>query len=218
MQRPASISTYSIFLTARRTTSITTTALACPATIRPQDAVTARRKAFRTSTSIPWSRAPCGWRSSRAIEEAWSLLGDGDQGHGIDQAVGQHEVAVLRHVRVANDVAAARDRPALELLRLGIEAHDGVRPRLGLAVPDDVVDRRDAVGRGLGPARRRPFGHLAGRGVETAQVAARVVGVPDDVVARDRDAPRTGSRIRQGVLADLERLRIDPRHLVDTEL
>jgi len=67
----------------------------------------------------PVERAPCAWRWSHAIEEAWSLLGDGDQGHGVDQAVGKHEVAVFRDVRVANDVAAAGNRPALELLRLG---------------------------------------------------------------------------------------------------
>jgi len=35
---------------------------------------------------------------------------------------------------VAHDVAATRDRPALKLLRLGIEAHDRIRRRSGLAV------------------------------------------------------------------------------------
>src|SRR5882762_11796069 len=182
-----------------------------------QDAATAE-SGWTTSTSTRPSRAPCAWRWSHAIEEAWSLLGDGDQGHGVDQAVRKHEVAVFRDVRVANDVAAAGNRPGLELLRLGIEAHHGVRLRLGLAVPDDVVDRRDAVGRGLGAARRRPFGYLAGRGVETSQVPARIVGVPDGVVAGDGEAPRTGSRIRQAVLADFQRLRIDSRHLVGAEL
>src|SRR5207244_10786132 len=58
-----------------------------------------------------------------------NLLADADESHFVGQAVGEDEVAVLRDVRVAHDVAAARNRPALELLRLRIEAHHGVRAR-----------------------------------------------------------------------------------------
>src|SRR5713101_6025852 len=106
---------------------------------------------------------------TRAVS-AFVLLRDSDQRHGIHQAVGQHEVALFRDRGVAHDVAAARDRPALELRGLGIEAHDGIRLGLGLAVPDDIVDRRDAVGRGLRSARGLPLRDFAGRGIQTAQV------------------------------------------------
>src|SRR5207237_10214126 len=109
-------------------------------------------------------------------------LPDSHQRDGIDETVGQHEVTVRRDRSVAYDVAATRDRPALKLLRLGIEAHDRIRRRPGLAVPDDVADRRDAIGLGFRPARRLPFRHLAGRGIETTEIAARKVAVPDKVV------------------------------------
>src|SRR5712691_64561 len=69
-----------------------------------------------------------------------------DQRHGVDQAVGEDKVAIPRDRGVADDVAATRNGPALEFLRLRIEAHDGIRRGARLAVPDDVVDRRDAVG------------------------------------------------------------------------
>src|SRR2546428_4772047 len=58
---------------------------------------------------------------------------------------------------------------------------------LPISVPDDVVDRRDAVGLGLRPARRLPLAHLAGRGIETTQIPAREVAVPHDVVARSEE-------------------------------
>src|SRR3989441_2827007 len=146
-----------------------------------------------------------------------SSLRDLDQGHGIDQAVGQHEVAVPGDRGVAHDVAATRDGPTLEFGSLGIEAHDHIRCRSGLAVPDDVVDRRDAVGLGLRPARRLPLAHLAGRGIETTQIPAREVAVPHDVVAGDRETPWAGRRIRQYVLTNFQRLRIDTRHPIGTE-
>src|SRR3989441_324971 len=79
--------------------------------------------------------------------------------------------SVTRDGGVADDVATTGNDPALELRGLGIEAHDGVGRRAGLAVPDDVVDRRDAVGLRLRPARRRPLRDLAGRGIQTAQIA-----------------------------------------------
>src|SRR6266542_4885717 len=110
-------------------------------------------------------------------------LRDFDQRHSINQTIGQYEVAVPRGRGVADDVAATRDGPALEFLGLRIEAHDGIRRRAGLAVPDDVVDRRDTVGLGLRPTRRRPLGHRAGPRIETAQIPAREIRVPDDVIA-----------------------------------
>src|SRR2546426_1873554 len=150
-------------------------------------------------------------------EPLFTSLRDFDHGHGVDQAVGQHEIAVSRDRGVAHDVATTRDRPTLEFRSFGIEAHDRVRGRPGLAVPDDVVDRRDAVGLGLRPARRLPLGHRAGCGIETTQITALEVAVPDDVVAGDREAPWAGGRIRQWVLTKFQRLGIDARHLVGTE-
>src|SRR5258708_14671743 len=133
-------------------------------------------------------------------------LPDSHQRDGIHEAVGQHEVAVPRHRGVAHNVAATRDRPALKLLRLGIEAHDRIRRRSGLAVPDDVADRRDAIGLGLRPARRLPFRDLAARGIETTEIAARAVAVPDKAVTPNRDAPGAGCRIRRWRLPKLQRL------------
>src|SRR5207245_7240598 len=150
-------------------------------------------------------------------EPLFTSLRDFDHGHGVDQAVGQHEIAFSRDRGVAHDVATTRDRPTLEFRSFGIEAHDRIRGRPGFAVPDDVVDRRDAVGLGLRPARRRPLGHLAGRGIETAQIAPREVAVPDDIVAGDRDTPWAGSRIRQRVLTNFQSPRIDASHFVVAE-
>src|SRR5881409_1699552 len=116
-------------------------------------------------------------------------LRDRDQRHGVDQAVGEHEVTVARHGGVPDDISPTRDRPALKFFGPGIETDHRVRGRSGLAVPDDIVDRRDAVGLGFRAARRRPLGHLAGRGIETAKISAREVAVPDEVIAGDRDAP-----------------------------
>src|SRR5439155_24602855 len=88
------------------------------------------------------------------------------------------------------DISPTRDRPALEFFGLWIETGHRVRGRSGLAVPDDIVDCRDAVRLGFHSARRRPLGHLAGRGIETAKISAREVAIPDEVIAGDRDAPR----------------------------
>src|SRR6266849_9514963 len=140
-----------------------------------------------------------------------------DQSHGVDQAVGEDKVTLPRDRVVADDVAATWNSPALESLGLRIEAHDGVRRRAGLAVPDDVIDGGDAVGLGLRPARRGPLGHLAGRGIETTQIPAREVRVPDDVVARDRDPAWPRPWIRQGIFANLQRLRVDAAYLVGAE-
>src|SRR5262249_18429983 len=44
------------------------------------------------------------------------LLRNLHQAHGVDEAVGEHEIAILRDVSVAHDVASTGNRPTLELL------------------------------------------------------------------------------------------------------
>src|SRR6516164_2279241 len=149
--------------------------------------------------------------------EPFGLFLYGDQRNTVHKAIGQNEIAIRRDRRVAHDVAAARDCPALKFRRLGIEAHDGIRSRAGLAVPDDIVDRRDAVRLSLRPTRRLPLGYLAGRWIETTEKTARKVGVPDDIVTGDCDAPRAGGCIRQRIFTKLQSLRIDAAHLVGTK-
>ena len=83
------------------------------------------RRAYFFNLPVSRASAPdCGGNSSLLA----ASLRDRDQRHVVDQAVGQHEVAVAV-TGVAHDVAAARDRPALEFLGLRIEAHDRVRRR-----------------------------------------------------------------------------------------
>src|SRR6476659_5048142 len=155
--------------------------------------------------------APSSWASSSGVSMGlllWLvlllLLLDSHEGDFVGEAVGEHEVAFARDVGVPHDVAAAGNGPGLEFLGLRIEAHHGVRRGLGLAVPDYVPDRRDAVGRGLRAARRGPFLHLAVTRIELAEVAARVVGVPDHVVGGDGDAPRARCGIRKREFLDLQ--------------
>src|SRR3954466_4510722 len=140
------------------------------------------------------------------------------QGYRVHQTVRENEAAVAGDRGVAHDVPAAGNGPALEFLRARVETHDGVRRRPGLAVPDHVADCGDAVGLGFRPARRLPFRHLAGRGIEAPEVPAGKVRVPDDVVARDRDAARARSGVRKRVLANVQSARIDASHAVDAEL
>src|SRR5689334_1951595 len=125
---------------------------------------------------------------------------------------------IVGRLDVANDAAAARNDPALEFLRFDIEAHEHVRLDSRLDVPDRAALIGNPVRLRLRPARRRPFGDLAGFGVEASQIAARVVRVPDDVVRADRDAPRTALGVRQRVLLDRERLGVDLDDLVRPEV
>src|SRR5688572_23720657 len=53
----------------------------------------------------------------------------------VHAAAGYPDVAVLVRHHVAHHAAARRDSPTLELLGLGVEAHDGVRPDARLVVP-----------------------------------------------------------------------------------
>src|SRR5262249_2090744 len=73
-----------------------------------------------------WSGGPRPRDGARDPPER-SLLGDLHQGHRVDQAVGQDEIALSGDRGIAHDVAPAGDGPALELLRLGVEAHDRIR-------------------------------------------------------------------------------------------
>src|SRR5262249_6167437 len=114
-----------------------------------------------------------------------------DQSDLIDQAVRGHRVAVARHAHVAHDVAAAGDRPALEFLRLRVEAYDRVRLGAGFVVPERALGEDDAVGLRLRSARRWPFLVLAGRKIEPPEIAAREIRVPDRVVGRERKTART---------------------------
>src|SRR5688500_18198658 len=76
-------------------------------------------------------------------------LFDAHQRQLVGEAAGPDAMALSRDVGVAHAVAAARDGPALEFLGLGIEAHHGIRGGLGFAVPDDILDGGDSVGRRL---------------------------------------------------------------------
>src|SRR5262249_107213 len=136
-----------------------------------------------------------------------------DQSDLIDQAVRGHRVAVARHAHVAHDVAAAGDRPALEFLRLRVEAHDRVRLGAGFVVPERALGEDDAVGLRLRSARRWPFLVLAGRKIEPPEIAAREIRVPDRVVGRERKTARTRCRVRQSVFLDRHGVGIDGRDL-----
>src|SRR3974377_1583466 len=74
----------------------------------------------------------------------------------VDQAVRQNELAVTSDRSVAHNIAAARNWPSLEFFGRRIEAHDHIRGWVRLAIPDDAVDNRDAIGLGLRTAWRRP--------------------------------------------------------------
>src|SRR5207248_6624744 len=76
-----------------------------------------------------------------------------------------------------------------------------------LAVPDDAVQRGDAVGLRLRTAGGRPLPDVARLQIEPAQEAARVVRVPDDVAARDRNAARAALRVQIGRASCRERVK-----------
>src|SRR5947207_11649156 len=137
-------------------------------------------------TSPPDARA--SGRADRGDPARRYGLLDLNQRDGVDQTVGQHEVAVWRDIGLAHDVAATGDHPSLELLRLRVEAHHRIGRCSGLAVPDDVLDGRYAVRLGFRPAGRRPLLDLPRVRVEPADEAAREVRVPNDVVAGEGHA------------------------------
>src|SRR5215813_14959604 len=88
------------------------------------------------------------------------------QSHLVGKAVGQHRISLARHIHVAHDIAAAGNHPALEFFGCRIKANNGVGFGTGLVVPDGTLGEDDAVGLRLGPARRWPFGSLAGTRVK----------------------------------------------------
>src|SRR4029453_3427696 len=115
-----------------------------------------------------------------------------NQRNAIHTATGQRQVAVPSDVHVPHDTSAGRDRPGLELLCLGIEAYERIWLHARLAVPQDVVHSIHTVGLRLGPTGRGPFARLAGRGIESAQIATGIVRVPEHVVTGDCYTARPG--------------------------
>src|SRR5262249_1522210 len=155
---------------------------------------------------------------ARAKEgRAFASFPDRHQRDGVYQAVRENKLAVARDRGVAHDIAAARNRPSLEFRSLRIKAHDHVRCGIRLAVPDDVGDRRNAVGFRLRPTRRLPFADLAGRWIKAPQVAASEIGIPNDIVASDGNAAWAAGGIWQQIFANLQRLRIDAADFVSAK-
>ena len=62
-----------------------------------------------------------------------------------------------------------------------------------------------------------PFAHLARRGIERAEVAAAVVGVPDRAIAPDLESPGPGLGRRQHELAHRARRRVHAAQLVGAQ-
>ena len=94
----------------------------------------------RFAELVRLSRVAAAANSADRQTAAGASLRDFHQRHAVHQAVGKQEVAIARDRRVAHDVAAAWDHPALEFLGLWIEAHDRIRRRLKFAIPDDILD------------------------------------------------------------------------------
>src|SRR5437899_4289251 len=68
---------------------------------------------------------------------------------------------------------------------------------------------RDFVGLDSWSAWRRTLSDLAGRDIQLAEIAARVVRVPDVVLRVDGDAPRAGVLVGQHPLVNLHGVGID---------
>ena len=130
----------------------------------------------------------------------------------------ENRIAVARNIHVAHNVTAARNGPALEFFRLRVEAHNGVRFGKRLAVPDGALRESHAVGLRLRAARRRPFLMRPAGKIEPAEKAARKIRVPDDVVGREREPPRSRPRIRKPVFLDRHGGGIDRPDLVAAKL
>src|SRR5436309_9234481 len=100
----------------------------------------------------------------------------------IYSALGDNEVAVTCGLHVAHDAATAGDRPALEFFRFDVEPHQHVGPDRRFDVPDRAVEVGNPIRLGSRSTRGRPVGHLAGLWIEAAEIATRIVRIPDDVV------------------------------------
>src|SRR5438128_12169346 len=75
----------------------------------------------------------------------------------------------------------------------------------------------DSVRLRIGAARRRIFLHMFRLRIQTAEIAASVVGIPDDVVGIDGDPPWASLRTGEEVFRDLHRLWIDAADLAGGE-
>src|SRR5437773_8038393 len=62
--------------------------------------------------------------SARLLRAARVAVRNLDEGHAVDAALRHRDVPVREHAHVADDAAAARNDPALELLGLRVEPHD----------------------------------------------------------------------------------------------
>src|SRR5262245_21390446 len=106
---------------------------------------------------------------------------------------------------MAHDSSAGRDQPAMHAAVVRIEPDDGVRHDTRLAVPDRAVaGARNAVRLRFWTSRRDELADGTRVRIEPSQKTARVVRIPNHIVAGDGDAPRTRTR-RQHVFGDLER-------------
>src|SRR5690242_6462369 len=107
---------------------------------------------------------------------------------------------------------------SLKSFRFGIETHHRVWRHPGLAIPDHIIHRYDAIGLRLRAAGRSPFARLPCGRIIPSKITAGVIGIPDDVVAGNRHTPRPALLVGQDVLADRHGIRIDARNLVRAEL
>src|SRR5689334_19277528 len=87
---------------------------------------------------------PRSLRSAPVFASATVLL-DVDQPDLIGQTISDDRIAVGRDVHVADDIAAARDRPTLKFLCRRVEPHDRVRLRSGFRIPHCALGKDDAV-------------------------------------------------------------------------
>src|SRR5688572_8106005 len=101
------------------------------------------------------------------------------------------------------------NRPALKPFSLGIKTNKGIRPHTGFVVPDDVVYNREGIWAGSRSAGRQPFFHLARLWIQPADTAARAVAIPDHAVAGEAQPANPGAGIRNFVILDTQRVRID---------
>src|SRR5579863_8169736 len=177
-----------------------TTLVPCPTT-RP--ALTTK-----AANGPPWpwrTFSIASWMACRMKELPMlnrALLSDGHQRDHVERALRHYDVPVPGGHHVAHDAAAGGDGPGLELFGLRIEAHQSVRLHRRFVVPDDSIEERDSIRLRHRPARRRPFLHRAGLGVEPPQVAARVVGVINEIVVGDGNAARPRIGVRQRPFLD----------------
>src|SRR6516164_7199850 len=101
-----------------------------------------------------------------------------------------HEVTVGCRLHVAHDASTARNNPTLEFFSFDIKPDQHVRPDRRLDIPDGAVEVGNPIRLGLRSTWGRPVRDFAGLRIQAAEIATRIVGIPDDVVRADRDAPR----------------------------